>query len=71
MKTKVKEIEIDGRKNIVAHFSRDKFTDDDLSTNRPFRVLDAWVTTKPWKRRVHYYVEEKDTELEFIIIVDK
>jgi len=68
---KIKNVEIKGKNMIVAHMDRHKFTDDDISTNRPFRVLHEWVSNKKWKNRVHYYVNETDTELEFIIIINK
>jgi len=67
---KVKDVEIQGKNTIIAHIDRHKFTDDDIQTNRPFRVLHEWVLTKEWKNRVHYYVDETDTELNFTIIVN-
>ena len=67
---KIKKVEIEGKNIIKAHINRNKFTDDDIQTNRPFRVLHEWVLTKDWKTKVHYYVNETDNDLEFIIIVN-
>ena len=65
---KVKKVVIEGKDTIKAYIDRHKFTDDDIQTNRPFRVLHEWVSTKEWKNKVHYYVDEQDKELIFIII---
>lgn len=69
-KKKVKNVEIVGKNQVIAYIDRHKFTDDDIQTNRPFRVLHEWVSNKDWRNKVHYYVDEKETELEFIIIVN-
>jgi len=66
---KVKKVEIEGKNMVKAFIDRHKFTDDDIQTNRPFRILHEWVAQKDWRNKVHYYVDEKDSDLEFIIIV--
>lgn len=66
---KSKLIELRGKDMVVAHFDRHKFTDEEISMNRPFRVLHEWVSSKEWRGGVHYYVDENENELEFIIIV--
>ena len=44
-------------------------SDDDIQTNRPFRVLHEWVSNKEWRNKVHYYIDEDDESyLKFIII---
>lgn len=70
VKKKVKKVEIEGRNTVKAYIDRHKFTDDDIQTNRPFRVFHEWVSQKYWKTKVHYYVDEKESELEFIIIIN-
>lgn len=66
---KSKKVQIVGKNMIISHFDRHKFTDEELSTNRPFRVLHEWISKKDWRGGVHYYVNETENELEFIIIV--
>ena len=67
---KVKNVEIEGKNQVIASIDRHKFTQDDLQTNRPFRVLHEWVAKQDWRAKVHYYVNEDNTDvLEFIIIV--
>ena len=67
---KVKNVEIEGKNQVIASIDRHKFTQDDLQTNRPFRVLHEWVANQDWRGKVHYYVNEDNADvLEFIIIV--
>jgi hypothetical protein len=66
----IKKVDIEGKNSIITKVDIQKFSDDDIKTNRPFRVLHEWVSRKKWKSKVHYYVNETDTELEFIIIVN-
>ncbi len=67
---KIRKVDIEGKNTIKAYIDIHKFTTDDIQTNRPFRVLHEWVSKKDWKSKVHYYVNETESELEFIIIVD-
>ncbi len=66
---KVKKVEIEGKNQVTAYIDKHKFTDEDMQTNRPFRVLHEWVASKDWRNKVHYYVDEEQDDLEFIIIV--
>lgn len=67
---KVKKVEIEGKNIVKAFIDRHKFTDDDIQSNRPFRVLHEWIETKDWKNRVHYYVDETEKYLIFIVIIN-
>lgn len=66
---KCKGVEIRGKNMVVATFDRHKFTADEISSNRPFRVLHEWVSNKSWRGGVHYFVNEAENELEFVIMV--
>jgi len=65
---KSKKIRIVDNK-IINYFERSEFTDDDFKLNRPFRVLDQWVTKKSWKDRVEYSVDDTTDPIQFIVIV--
>lgn len=67
---KVKKVEVQGKNQVIASIDRHKFTDEDIQMNRPFRVLHEWISNKDWRSKVHYYVDEKENVLDFIVIVN-
>jgi len=55
---------------VVNYFSKEQFKEDELSMNRPYRVLDQWISKKSWKDLVECSVDdESEDDLKFIIIL--
>lgn len=54
---------------VINYFSRDQFTEDDISMNRLYRALDQWVSKKSWRNNVEFSVDDTVDPVEFIIIV--
>lgn len=54
---------------VINYFSRDQFTEEDFKMNRPYRVLDKWVSNKSWRNKVEINVDDTTDPLQFIIIV--
>jgi hypothetical protein len=55
---------------VINYFSKDQFKEDELNMNRPYRVLDQWISKKSWKDLVEYSVDdESEDDLKFIIIL--
>lgn len=54
---------------VINYFSRDQFTEDDISMNRLYRALDQWVSKKSWRNSVEFSVDDTVDPVEFIIIV--
>jgi len=65
---KSKKIQISDNK-VINYFSKDQFTQEDLSMNKLTRTLDAWVSKKSWRNQVECSVIEESDPIEFIIIV--
>jgi len=56
---------------VINYFSRDQFTEDDISMNRLYRALDQWISKKSWRNNVEFSVDDTTDPIQFIIIVKK
>jgi len=54
---------------VINYFDKSQFTDEDLNMNRPYRVLDSWVSKKSWRNKVEISVDDTKDPLEFIIMI--
>jgi len=54
---------------VINYFDKNQFTEEDLSMNRPYRVLDQWITKKSWRNKVEFSVDDTTDQVQFIIIV--
>lgn len=54
---------------VINYFSKDQFTEEDIKMNRPYRVLDQWISKKAWRNKVEFSVDDSTDPLQFIIIV--
>ena len=54
---------------VINYFDKNEFTEEELQMNRPYRVLDQWISKKSWKNNVEYSVDDDTDTLEFIILV--
>lgn len=53
---------------IIKNVDRNVFTDEDFKLNRPYRMLDQWISKKTWKNKIEYSVNDDSDPIEFIII---
>lgn len=54
---------------VINFFDKTQFTEDDIRMNRPYRVLDQWISKKSWRNRVEYSVDDTTDQIQFIILV--
>jgi len=54
---------------VINYFDKSEFSDDDFQMNRPFRILDQWVSKRAWRNKVECSVDDTKDPIEFIIIV--
>ncbi len=37
--------------------------------NRPYRILDSWISKKSWRNKIEYNVDDTTDQIKFIIII--
>jgi hypothetical protein len=67
---KSKKIEIVDNK-VINYFDRSQFSQEDLTMNRLYRVLDQWISKRSWRNLVEFSVDDTTDPVQFIIIVKK
>lgn len=65
---KSKKILIEDNK-VINYFDRNEFTEEEISMNRLYRILDKWISKKSWRNKVEYNVDDEVDPIKFIIIV--
>lgn len=63
-----KKIRIDDNR-VILYIPKNQFTEEDLSMNRPYRILDQWCSKRSWRNSVEYSVNDESDPVQFIIIV--
>ena len=54
---------------VINYFEKSQFSDEDIKMNRPYRVLDNWISKKSWRNKVEYSVDDSVDPIQFIILV--
>jgi len=54
---------------VINYFDIRQFNEDDIKMNRPYRILDQWISKRSWRNKVEYSVDDTKDPIEFIIIV--
>lgn len=65
---KSKKIEIIENK-VINYFDKQDFTEEDIKMNRPYRILDSWISKKSWRNKIEYNVDDTTDQIKFIIII--
>jgi predicted DNA binding protein len=54
---------------VIKYYDKNQFTEEDLRLNRPYRILDKWISKRSWRNNVEYNVDDTTDPIQFIIIV--
>ena len=54
---------------VINYFHKNEFTEEDINMNRPYRMLDKWISKRSWKNSVEFSVDDTTDPLQFIVIV--
>ena len=56
---------------VINYYSKNEFTESELSMNRLYRTLDKWISKRSWRNSVEYSVDDDEDPIKFIIIVKR